>query len=115
VRDVPLSFGGISMASFYCGHKVKSPAMSSEERTPRSCRSYQKFFDREITVDSHILEYIGLGFSWNRVNYDDPLMEKIDELMEKYGAGLDDHALRFLIRELLMSRSANSSFWRFDL
>jgi hypothetical protein len=74
-----------------------------------------KIFDREITVDSHILEYIGLCFSWNRVNYDDPVMEKMDELMETYGAGLDDPTTRSLIRELLMSCSANSSFWRFDL
>jgi hypothetical protein len=82
---------------------------------PEIMEKLSKVFDREITVDSHILEYIGLGFSWNRVNYDDPVMEKMDELMEKYGAGLDDPATRFLIRELLMSRSANSSFWRFDL
>jgi hypothetical protein len=72
-------------------------------------------FDREITVDSHILEYIGVGFSLNPVNYDDPVLEKIDELIEKYGGGLDDPARRSLIRELLMSRSAISSFWRFEL
>jgi hypothetical protein len=82
---------------------------------PEIMEKLSKVFDREITVDSHILEYIGLGFSWNRVNYDDLVMEKMDELMEKYGAGLDDPATRSLIRELLMSRSANSSFWRFDL
>ena len=29
--------------------------------------------------------------------------------------GLDEVAVRRLIRELLMSRSANSSFWRFEL
>ena len=31
------------------------------------------------------------------------------------GTGLDEVAVRRLIRELLMSRSANSSFWRFEL
>jgi hypothetical protein len=74
-----------------------------------------KTFGREIDVDSHVLEYVGLGFSWNRVNYDDPTMEKVEEVMEKEKPAMDDPALRSLIRELLVSRSANSSFWRFPL
>ena len=69
----------------------------------------------EVTKDSHVLEYIGLLYSWNNVNYDDPLREKIEEEMEKADVGLDTPALRCLIRELLVSRSANSSFWRFEL
>ena len=72
-------------------------------------------FGREIDVDSHVLEYMGLGFSWNRVNYDDLTMEKIEEAMEKNEVGIDDSAMRYLVRELLQSRSANSSFWRFPL
>jgi hypothetical protein len=74
-----------------------------------------KIFGHEITVDSHVLEYIGLGFSWNRVNYDDPMMQQVEEAMENSEAGMDEAAIRSLIRELLMSRSANSSFWRFEL
>ena len=74
-----------------------------------------KRFGREIDVDSHVLEYIGLCFSWNRVNYDDPTMEKVEEAMEKNKVKMDRRAIRYLIRELLVSRSANSSFWRFPL
>jgi len=70
---------------------------------------------QEITVNSHALEHIGLGWSWNRVNYDDPTMEKVEDAMEKYEASMDKRAIRSLVRELLMSRSANSSFWRFEL
>ena len=82
---------------------------------PRLMHKLAKTFGREIDVDSHILEYIGLGFSWNRVNYDDPTMEKVEEAMEKNKVEMDDSAIRYLIRELLVSRSANSSFWRFPL
>jgi hypothetical protein len=74
-----------------------------------------KLVGHELTVDSHVLEYIGLGYSWNRVNYDDPMMEQIQNSMEKYDGGLDTPAMRNLIQELLSSNSANSSFWRFEL
>ena len=56
-----------------------------------------------------------IGYSWNRVTYDDPIVEKVEEAMEGYRGGLDERAMRFLIRELLVSGSANSSFWRFEL
>jgi hypothetical protein len=82
---------------------------------PEFIKKLSKTFEREITVDSHILEYIGLGFSWNRPNYGDPMMEKMDKAMEKYNVGMDTASIRLLIRELLVSRSANSSFWRFEL
>src|SRR6476660_753356 len=73
-------------------------------------------FDEEITRDSHVLEYIGLQWSWNHVNYDDPMSERVQQVLESNeGTGLDEVAVRRLIRELLMSRSANSSFWRFEL
>jgi hypothetical protein len=72
-------------------------------------------FGQEITPDSHVLEYIGLQYSWNHVDYDDPMSERVQLLLDKKGGGLDEPALRRLIRELLMSRSANSSFWRFEL
>jgi hypothetical protein len=69
----------------------------------------------EINEDSHALEYIGLGWSWNHVNYDDPMMEKVMALMDKFKASMDERAIRSLVRELLTSNSANSSFWRFEL
>jgi hypothetical protein len=82
---------------------------------PDFMEKLSEIFGYEITVDSHVLEYIGLGFSWNRVNYDDPMMQKVEDAMEKYDVGMNESAIRYLIRELLMSRSANSSFWRFEL
>ena len=72
-------------------------------------------FGEEPTRDSHLLEYIGLQWSWNHVNYDDPMSERVQSLLEDKRWNLDETALRMLIRELLMSRSANSSFWRFEL
>jgi len=82
---------------------------------PEFMEKLAKVFGHEITVDSHVLEYIGLGWSWNRVNYDDPMMQRVEDAMEKYKPNLDERAIRSLIRELLVSRSANSSFWRFEL
>ena len=35
--------------------------------------------------------------------------------MTKFKASMDQRAIRSLVRELLMSRSGNSSFWRFEL
>jgi hypothetical protein len=82
---------------------------------PDFMEKLSKTLGHEITVDSHILEYIGLGWSWNHVNYDDPMVEWIDEELGKSKANMDERAIRSLIRELLTSRSANSSFWRFEL
>jgi hypothetical protein len=82
---------------------------------PDFMEKLSKMFGHEITVDSHILEYIGLGFSLNRVNYDDPMMQQVEGAIEKSDADMDEAATRNLIRELLMSRSANSSFWRSEL
>jgi hypothetical protein len=86
------------------------------------CRADPKFTQRlsallghKITEDSHALEYIGLGYSWNHVNCDDPMLLQIHDAMEKYSFGLDNTAVRNLIKELLRSTSANSSFWRFEL
>jgi hypothetical protein len=82
---------------------------------PKFMAKLSKMLGEEPSVDSHVLEYIGLGYSWNRVNYDDPMMNKISDAIEKHGDGLDSASMRFLIRELLSSTSANSSFWRFEL
>jgi hypothetical protein len=81
---------------------------------PGFLRKLKKRLGHEITGDSHILEYIGLTYSFNWPNHDD-LLESVEGWMEKDNVGLDGSALRYLIRELLMSRSANSSFWRFEL
>lgn len=69
----------------------------------------------EITPDSHALEYIGLMYSWNNVNYEDPMRDLIEAELEKFDGGLSDPALRSIVRELLVARSANSSFWRFPI
>jgi hypothetical protein len=68
----------------------------------------------ELSADSHVLELMGLMWSWNRVTYDDAT-EAVEKTLEAHKAGMPDTALRSLIRELLVSRSANSSFWRFPL
>jgi hypothetical protein len=78
-----------------------------------------KNFGIEITEDAHVLEYIGLLYSWNNVSYDDPMREEVERLMEIYREvypdGIQTPVLRRLIGELLVSRSANSSFLRFEL
>lgn len=68
----------------------------------------------EITENSHELEYIGQGFGWNPRRIDDAYGAKLEKLGDK-APGIDDATMRTIIVELLVSRSANSSFWRFDL
>jgi hypothetical protein len=78
-------------------------ALSSEKNT-------------EITEDSHELEYLGLQYVANPgdtdcfESYSIQGVEDEDQL-----PGLSDSTLRSIICELLVSTSANSSFWRFDL
>ena len=70
----------------------------------------------EITVDLHVVEYVGVYFSWNHVDDGDPMLSAIHEIMaEEFEIGMTDPPLRPIIRELVVSRSANSSFWRFPL
>jgi len=69
-----------------------------------------------LTVDSHAVEYVGVYFSWNHVDDGDPTLVAIHEIMgEEFEITMSDPPLRSIIRELLVSRSANSSFWRFPL
>jgi hypothetical protein len=76
----------------------------------------EKVLGTEITIDSHVVEYVGVYFSWNHVNTSDPMLSAIHEIMEKeFEVTMSDPPLRPIIRELLVSRSANSSFWRFPL
>lgn len=82
---------------------------------PSLIAHFENKLGTDVTVDSHLLEYIGLEFSFNRVSYDDEFGTFVERELQKKKAGLDSAALRYLIRELLVSRSANSSFWRFEL
>jgi hypothetical protein len=76
----------------------------------------EKALGSEITVDSHVVEYVGVYFSWNHVDDGDPMLSAIHEIMgDEFEITMTDPPLRPLIRELLVSRSANSSFWRFPL
>jgi hypothetical protein len=70
---------------------------------------------KQVHEDSHLLEYIGLVHVYNVVNENDPSYKKVVNTIEKLKWELDDTALRSVIRELLMSRSPESSFWRFPL
>ncbi len=76
----------------------------------------EKRLGTSLTVDSHAVEYVGVYFSWNHVDDSDPMLTAIHEIMEEeFGLTMSDPPLRPIIRELLVSRSANSSFWRFPL
>lgn len=76
---------------------------------------FENKLQKEVSPDSHLLEYIGLEFSANRANDEDEFATFVGNELLKKKTGLDKPALRYLIRELLVSRSANSSFWRFEL
>jgi hypothetical protein len=76
----------------------------------------EKLLGAEITVDSHAVEYVGVYFSWNHVDDNDPMLAAIHRIMaEEFEISMAAPPLRPIIRELLVSRSANSSFWRFPL
>ncbi len=76
----------------------------------------EKLLGEVSTADSHVLEYVGVYFSWNHVNDGDPMLTAIHDVMgEEFQITMSDPPLRPIIRELIVSRSANSSFWRFPL
>lgn len=70
-------------------------------------------FNADLTEDSHLLEVLGLLYIFNPVDREDKLLTKMEDLFESDSGVLDDHAMRELLKELLMSRCANSSYWRF--
>ena len=87
-------------------------------------------FDADITEDSHLLEQIGLQYSLNPPDDNDKALNNMHDLLvqfEKEAAKvgfpvpgekpdyLSPSVIRMLAVEMLMSRSANSSFWRMDL
>jgi hypothetical protein len=91
---------------------------SARGHTPMKQRQQnQKSYSKEVHEDSHLLEYIGLTHVFNLVNDDDPMLGKVTDALDKIGDAwnLDDSTLRIVIRELLVSRLAESSFWRFPL
>ena len=83
---------------------------------PELLERIEKRLGASLTVDSHAVEYVGVYFSWNHVEDRDPMLAAIHEIMEReFEITKGDPPLRPIIRELLVSRSANSSFWRFPL
>ncbi len=83
---------------------------------PELLERIEKRLGASLTVDSHAIEYAGVYFSWNHVDDRDPMLVAIHEIMEReFETTTDYPPLRPIIRELLVSRSANSSFWRFPL
>jgi hypothetical protein len=77
----------------------------------------------EITEDSHILEQIGLHYNFNPPDREDKVLNETLTLLEEFNAQnpgdeeriLTPNVLRRLISELLMSRCADNSYWRFPL
>ena len=72
-------------------------------------------FKTEITKDSHLLEVLGLLYIFNPVDREDILLKQMEDRFENEAGIMSDAAMRNIINELLMSRCANSSYWRFDL
>jgi hypothetical protein len=77
----------------------------------------------EINEDSHILEHVGLQYNFNPPDPEDNALEQTLALLEEFNAQnpgdeeliLTPSAIRATIRELLMSRCADNSYWRHDL
>jgi hypothetical protein len=77
----------------------------------------------ELTEDSHVLEQIGLQYNMNPPDQEDKELERTLALLEEYNQEnpgdeeliLTPHVKRAIIRELLMSRCADNSYWRHDL
>jgi hypothetical protein len=77
----------------------------------------------EITEDSHVLEQIGLQYNYNPPDGEDKALEQTLALLQDFNAKdpgdeeplLTPSVMRALIRELLMSRCADNSYWRHDL
>ena len=86
-------------------------------------KNHQEIFERlpilfgdEIDEDSHELEFLGLQFVDNPADRNAPELLAVEEALREGGdVFFGDETLREIIDELLMSRTANSSFWRFEL
>src|SRR5271157_2568728 len=77
----------------------------------------------EINEDSHVLEHIGLQYNYNPPDDEDNNLKQTLALLEEFNAQnpgdeeliLTPSAICATIRELLMSRCADNSYWRHDL
>lgn len=77
----------------------------------------------QLNEDSHELEQIGLLYNLNPPYGDDPNLLRMEALLNEFCARqpggeevlLTAPAMRRTIRELLMSRCADNSYWRFEL
>lgn len=80
-------------------------------------------FGYSLHEDSHELEQIGLLYNLNPPDDEDPALRRMEELLTEFGASylgegnalLTPAAMRRTIRELLMSRCADNSYWRHAL
>lgn len=73
-------------------------------------------FQAELDEDDDLIEYIGWQYIPNRYFKENDLLVELDNLFEEIDfEPLTTPALRSLVIDLLLSRSANSSYWRFEL
>jgi len=92
---------------------------------PEFSNWFQKTLGRDVDEDGHELEYIGWQYNWlNMPEANNDIHKEVSGLLEYIiderlpqptSEPLNDKAIRRLIYELLMSRSADNSFWRFEL
>jgi hypothetical protein len=85
------------------------------KRNPKVVDILRNEFGIDLTENSHELEILGLLYVCNPVDENDPVLKKFEGRFKHEEEVLNYEALRDVISELLMSRCANSSYWRFDL
>jgi hypothetical protein len=87
------------------------------KRNPEAAALIAKEFGlKQLDEDSHLFEYIGLSYVFNRVNEDDPAFVRVSDIVERIeDADLTNEDLRSLVIHLLSARSTESSFWRFPV
>lgn len=103
-------------AAHMTGHAILS-------ENPKLVSFLEEKIGYEITEDSHILEQIGLAYNLNPPEREDGALKKTEALLDEFNSlnpGEDEiiltpNAMRGTIRELLMSRCADNSYWRFEL
>jgi hypothetical protein len=77
--------------------------------------SYENLTGVKLHEDSHDLEFLGSHYSYNPPNEEHDLYKKTWELLENSNFGATDITIRDLLANIIVSRSADSSFWRFRL
>lgn len=91
--------------------------------TPELVSFLEEKLGYELHEDSHALEQLGLLYNFNPPDDDDPALNQMEALLEEFDelhpgkekTILTASAMRRLVGELLMSRCADNSYWRFDL